>query len=157
MIITLPVFQMKSDHKTWQYIWQRTAPFLCFIPLYLNYAVSHPFWWHPAPLAQFPERVTSSSAITVPLIWLRPTSSRLHRPLRLPGLLASKLCHYLTARRLMLLSEAFAESWCLYAPWLRILCVWHKTWSAYIAARDTNRPSTLLFIYLFIFLPQPLE
>lgn len=50
----------------------------------------------PAPLSQasqFPERVTPSSAITVPLIRLRPTPSRLHRPLRPPGLLASKSHH----------------------------------------------------------------
>lgn len=118
MIIALPdILKLQSKHVT--------QPHLCF----LNYAVSQPLpLTSPLPSQrppQFPEHVTSSRAVTVPLIWL----SRLDRPLRPPGPLASKSPHYVTERWLMFLSKGFCTVMVLikYARCSFTLCIWNKS------------------------------
>lgn len=118
MIIALPdILKLQSKHVT--------QPHLC----YLNYAVSQPLpLTSPLPSQrppQFPEHVTSSRAVTVPLIWL----SRLDRPLRPPGPLASKSPHYVTERWLMFLSKGFCTVMVLikYARCSFTLCIWNKS------------------------------
>lgn len=102
MIIALPdILKLQSKHVT--------QPHLC----YLNYAVSQPLpLTSPLPSQrppQFPEHVTSSRAVTVPLIWL----SRLDRPLRPPGPLASKSPPITLQNGGSCFSpRAFAQSWC---------------------------------------------
>lgn len=113
-----------------QPMWQEKD---CVFPLFPIWAMQSvkPFWWHPIlslGALQLPVHVTSSRTITVPLILLKSTPSRLQGPLRHPypppAPLALKNLHHTTLTCAFL---SFAESRCFGAEWKHILYNWQKT------------------------------